>query len=115
MVRDAEPEGLFLGGSEAPSHRGRPHLVLEVDPAALLRRHAERVTLSPINSGATFALGAAPRGHATFRRIADHPEEKAVVELAVDYAVPNVADLTVSVSRWYGAEKLEEVWRRPAR
>ena len=99
----------LLGAKE---NRNRLHLVLEVDTAELLRRHGERVTLSPINSGATFALGPAPRGPDTFRRIADHPDGKPVVELAVDHAVPDITDFVVSVSRWHGGEKLEEVWRR---
>lgn len=98
----------------ARAYKDRPHLVLEVDTTALLERHAERVTLSPINSGATFALGPAPRGPDTYRRIANHPEDRTVVELAVDYAVPDVVDFTLSVSRWHGAEMLEEIWRRPA-
>ncbi|MDQ4083810.1 MAG: hypothetical protein M3117_05355 [Actinomycetota bacterium] len=38
----------------------------------------------------------------TFRRIADHPQDKPVVELAVDHAVPYVADLALSVTRWHG-------------
>ncbi len=97
----------------ARAYRDRAHLVLEVDAAALLRRHADRVALSPINSGATFAMNPAPRGSDTFRRIADHPEGRPIVELAVDYAVLDIADFTISVSRWYGAEKLEEVWRCP--
>ena len=95
----------------ARAYRDRPHLVLELDSAALLRRHAEDVTLSAINSGATFAMNPAPRGPDTFRRIGDHPRGKAVVELAVDYAVPGAADFTVRVSRWRGGEELEEVWR----
>jgi hypothetical protein len=98
----------------ARAYRDRTHLVLEVDAAALLRRHVGRVMLSPINSGATFAMGPAPRGPGTFRRVADHPEGKPIVELAVDYAVPDIADLTFTVSRWHGAEKLKDVWRRPA-
>lgn len=96
----------------ARAYRDRPHLVLEVDTAALLGRHAERVTLSSINSGATFAMNPAPRGPDTFRRISDHPKGKTVVELAVDYAVPDVAGFVLSVSRWHGAEKVGEVWRR---
>ena len=32
----------------------------------------------------------------------------------VDYAVPDAADLVLSVSRWHGAERLGEVWRRDA-
>jgi hypothetical protein len=57
-------------------------------------------------------MNPAPRSPDTFSRIADHPNDKPVVELTVDFAVPDVADLTLSVSRWHGAERLEEVWRR---
>lgn len=96
----------------ARAFRDRPHLVLEVDTAELLEGHAEHVMLSPINSGATFAMNPAPRGPDTFRRMADHPEGKPVVELAVHYAVPDVADFVLSVSRWHGAERLGKVWRR---
>jgi hypothetical protein len=97
----------------AKAYRDRPHLVLEVETAGLLERHAERVSLSPINSGATFALGPAPRGSGTFRRIADHPNGKPIVELSVDYAVPDIAEFTLRVRRWRGTEELEEVWSHP--
>jgi hypothetical protein len=94
----------------ARAYRERPHLVLEVDASALLRRHADRVTLSPINSGATFVMNPAPRGPDTFRRIADHRDDRPVAELAVDYAVPDIADFTLSVSRWRGSERIEVVY-----
>ena len=93
----------------ARAYRDRPHLVLEVDTAELLRRHAERVTLSPINSGATFTMKPAPRALQTFRSITEHPPDKPVVELAVDYAVPDIAEMILSVNRWQGGERLEEV------
>ena len=97
---------------DARAYRDRPHLVMEVDTAELLDRHAERVTLSPINSGATFAMSPAPRGQDTFRRVADHPDDKPIVELSVDYAVPDIADFVISVSRWHGVELQGEVWSR---
>ncbi len=96
----------------ARAYRDRPHLVLELDTAELLLRYENDVTLSAINSGATFAMNPDRRGPGTFRRIEDHPRGKAVVEVAVDYAVPEAADLTLRVSRWRGAEGLEEVWRK---
>ena len=99
----------------ARAYKDRPHLVLEVEMAGLLKRHADRVTLSSINSGATFALGPAPRGPDTFRRIADHPDEKPLVELTVDYSVPDIVDATISVTRWHGAHLRGEVWSRPKR
>ncbi len=86
----------------ARPYKDRPHLVLEVDTASLLERHAESVTLSPINSGATFAMNPAPRGPNTFQRIANYPTDRPVVELAVDYSVPDIEDLVLSASRWEG-------------
>ena len=50
----------------ARPYRERPHFVLEVETSGLLERHAGRVSLSPINSGATFAMNPAPRGPDTF-------------------------------------------------
>ena len=94
----------------ARAYRDRPHLVLEADTAELLRRHYDKVLLSPINSGATFSMRPAPRGPDTFKLVSDHPERRPVVELTVDYAVPDLASFTLSVSRWHGAEKLEDVW-----
>ena len=96
----------------ARAYRDRPHLVLEMSTAELLRRHHDRVLLSPINSGATFTMNPAPRGPDTFKSILDHPEGKPVVELTVAYSVPDVAAFVLSVSRWHGAEKLEEIWNR---
>ena len=98
----------------ARAYRNRPHLVLEIDTAELLRSYSDRVSLSSINSGATFTMKPAPRGFGTFKRILEHPEGKPVVELTVDYAIPDVADFTLSGSRWFGAEKLEEIetWSR---
>ena len=57
-------------------------------------------------------MNPAPRGPDTFCRIGDHTRGKAVVELALDYAVPDAADLTGRVGRRRGGEELEEVWRK---
>jgi hypothetical protein len=91
----------------ARAYRDSPHLVLEVETPGLLKRHAERVLLSPINSGATFALGPAPRGPETLRRIAEHLDGKPIVELSVNYSVPDIAEFTLRVGRWWGTEELE--------
>ena len=95
----------------ARPYRDAPRLVLELDTARLLRDYSEKVTLSSINSGATFAMNPAPRGRETFRPISGQPAGKPVVELTVDYAVPTVAEIVLSVSRWRCEEFLEEVWR----
>ncbi len=82
----------------AKAYRGHAHDVVTVDTAEMVRRHAERVTLAPINTGST--LGARHRrGPRTFQRIEDFPlERRRVVELAVDYRVPDIADFTLSVA-----------------
>jgi hypothetical protein len=94
----------------AKAYRDRAHLVLEVDTASLLATYALNVSLSPINSGATFAMGPALRGPGTFRRIENHPEERGVVELAVDYAVPDIFRHTFRVTRRRAGEEPELVY-----
>ena len=96
----------------AKAYRDRPHLVLELETAESLRRHEEKVSVSPINSGATFTMNRTPRGPNTFRRIGDHPRGKAVVEVTVDYGVPDARELVLSASRWHSAEMLGEVQSR---
>jgi hypothetical protein len=97
----------------ARGSRGRPHDVLTVDTASLVRRHRERVRLPPINSGAALYPGALPRGLFTFSTIEDypyaerrrhHPRHAAIAELAVVGGVPDTADHVVSVQRISGAD-----------
>jgi hypothetical protein len=85
-------------------YRERSHLVLELDTAALLDRYIERVTLSPINSGAIFAGGTTRRGRETFSRFDEYPwcrreeRKELVVELAVDRAVPDLSGLLIDAT-----------------
>jgi hypothetical protein len=88
---------------KAPPYRGRPHSVLVIDTAEMLARHMPDITLSPINSGATHPSGSGMRGSHTFRSFDDYPWEERrtaaekVVELAVDYRVPDVAPLLIDI------------------
>lgn len=93
----------------AKAYRDRTHLVLEVDTASLVAAHADGVALSSINSGATFPVGPAPRGPDTFRRIPEHPDDKPIVELAVDYAVPDAAEHVLRITRRRSGEEPEVV------
>jgi len=89
----------------AGAYRAVEHTVLEIDTAQLVRLHADELTLSPINSGATFPLRPAPRGRGTFRRFSDYPwgerllthSRELVVECAVDYHVPEVSTMVTCV------------------
>lgn len=91
--------GWFLN---AKAYRSHTHDVITLDTAEMVRRHAERITLAPFNTGST--LGARHRrGPRTFQRIEDFPlGRRRVVELAVDYHVPDIADFTLSVERRRG-------------
>src|SRR4051812_18981479 len=80
----------------AGAYRDREHTVLELDTGGLLAAYLDNVKLSPMNSGATFPMGATPRGSRTFLSLAEYPWEdrirrglEPVVELAVDYRVPD--------------------------
>jgi hypothetical protein len=100
----------------ARAYRDRRHTIVEVDTADLLDRHAEKITVSRINAGAVL-YDPPPRGSRTFLPISDVPfdewrrkrgRSRAIAEVAVAYAVPDVAEVTVAV--WQGADGKE--WRK---
>ena len=106
----------------ARAYRGKRQTVLTVDTAHLLQRHADRVTLSPINSGSTI-FNPQPRGTDTFQRIGDYPFaywrarrplRDAVVELAVDDAVPDIQDFVLRVELMENGETVETIWSDPS-
>jgi hypothetical protein len=107
----------------ARAYRGRLQTVLTLDTAALLARHAPRVTLSPINSGATKPVPQ-PRGRDTFLPLGDYPFEAwrkkrgktdIVVELAVAHSVPDVVDCVLRVEERQFGKKHSVLWERPTR
>jgi hypothetical protein len=57
----------------ARRNRGRPHDVLVIDTASLVRAHRHRIQLSPVNSGSTLYPNAPERGTCTFQAIEDYP------------------------------------------
>ena len=102
----------------ARAYRRKRQAVLTLDTARLLERHAERVLLSPINSGATKPYPQ-PRGPETFLPLADYPfaewdkrrrRKDPAVELAVRYAVPDVRDLVLRVDEREGGETVAVLW-----
>lgn len=89
----------------AKAYRDKAHTVITVDTKALLALHGDRVRLAPINTGSTL-YNPVRRGPATFSRIEDYPYaerrkrhkvENAVVELTVEYSIPEIAEIAVSV------------------
>lgn len=91
------------------------HDVLTIDTAALMAQYENAVWLCPMNSGNTFPMWHA-RGMDTFKRIANYPTKKRseapakkVVEVVVDYHIPNIADFVVEVRSIQGKNILGNI------
>lgn len=105
----------------AQAYRDEAHDVIEVDSASLVAAHRDRITLSPINSGATGPF-AAPRGLSTFRSIEAYPyaerrrinRREPAVELAVLHGVPDLARFARRVVRMRGDQEEGVTWEREA-
>ena len=104
----------------ARAYRLRRQTVLTVDTAGLLKQHVGRVTLSPINSGCTKPYPQ-PRGRDTFLPLPAYPfaawqrkrgRGDAVVELAVDYSVPDVVDFVLKVEERENLRPHKVLWER---
>lgn len=104
----------------ARAYRSKQHCILTVDTAELVRRHCDRITLCPINSGSTIYVPQ-PRGANTFRSIADYPfdawrskrgVQNAVVELVVDYSVPDLAEFVLRVEERSGHALVRRIFDR---
>ena len=107
-------ESRLISFLEARSHKNRPHDVLTVCTRSLVEQHATEITLSPINSGAV-RMPTHTRGSDTFRKITDHTcktKKECFAELAVEGGVPNIERHTLSVDRWMGATRQENIWQR---
>jgi hypothetical protein len=104
----------------AGEYRSRPHNVLVLDTEALVERHLTEVTLSPINSGVSSFGPPYKRDFSTFKRVEDYPimekvrsnQREVVVELAVEYHVPDISELVISSEEWRGKQKISVIWER---
>jgi hypothetical protein len=105
----------------ARAYRNRLHDVLTVDTRALIERHQDKVTLSPINSGCT-KPSPQPRGLDTFLPISEYPFDywrkkrsgikNAVVELAARGEVQDIKDLVTRVETMHGNDIVELIHKR---
>ncbi|POR57992.1 DUF7002 family protein [Pseudomonas syringae] len=95
----------------ARDYRRLEHDVLTLDSSALIPAYADAIWLCHMNSGNTWPMPHR-RGTEIFRRIPDYPvkrsgnPDKNVVELVVDYAVPDIANFVLEVRRMRGSEVL---------
>ena len=98
--------GRFLN---ARPYKRRVHDVITVDTRELIRRHHDEVTLATFNAGVTAFGPTYQRSLDTFQSIEDYflnPRRAGVVELAVDYHVPDIDDFKLTVEKWRGNRPL---------
>ncbi len=91
------------------AYRGRAHCVLVVQTRMLLDRHLNELWLSAINSGSTYRDH--PRGKGTFKRVQDF-SSRWVAEVAIDYGVPDISEITTKVYEWKAGNAPREIWAR---
>ena len=99
----------LLNFLDAKAYRNTPHLVLKIDTRQLLMRHADRVSLAHYITGSVSRFQTPRRGRYTFRRIPDY-YSKTVVEVVVDYSIPDVRAFTLAVEEWRGRQYQREIW-----
>ena len=98
----------------ARGYRSFEHDVLTIDSEGLLKSYATRTWLCHMNSGNTFPYFQ-PRGKGLFKRIPDYPSKKKgkpvkdIVEVVVDYSVPDIRDFVVKVQRMRGDEVIADI------
>jgi hypothetical protein len=107
----------------ARAYRNVRHTILEVDTASLVEAYADRVVLSPINSGSTI-MKPQPRGVDTFQSIASYPYDAwrakrgrhdAIVELAVRGGVPDIECFVLRVTEEGGGAQAHTLYARDNR
>lgn len=98
---------------KAAPYRDREHGVITIPTRILLDHHVDRITLSAINSGSVYPSKATGtprlRGRDTFKPLRDFTS-RWVTELAVEYSVPDIADLAIRVEAWQRDRRLRVIW-----
>ena len=104
----------------AKAYRGQRHCVLTVETTPLLKKYADQVMLTAMNSGNTKPFPH-PRGNATFLPLDKFPyqerlkkgnKQNAIVEFAVKSAVPDIAKYVVKVDHMIGDQIVENIYKR---
>ena len=102
----------------AGNYRHEDHDVLTVEAKPLIESYRDRIWLCPMNSGCTRPYPHA-RGNSTFQRISDYPYShwkakrkrgERVVELAVDYAVPDIERFVTRVVRMRAGTEMQVLY-----
>ncbi len=81
-----------------PAYRANAYVVFAVDTLSFAEAHGDRLELTRINTGATFAMKPAPRGRESFTALADAApgELRRVAEVTVLGGAPDFARFVVA-------------------
>lgn len=94
----------------ARAYRDDRQTVIFVHTRPLVSAYGDRILLTPMNTGATRSV-THRRGPDTFSSIADYSRRK-VVELTIDYAVPDIAAFVDHVEEIGGRTEPDVIWHR---
>jgi hypothetical protein len=100
------------------------HDVITVSTRRLVERDYDRITITPMNTGSASWSTELPRGRDVFKpRIHEFDldtwdlltseSRDTIVELAVDYSVGRIEDVTIRVDRRSHQQVLETLWANP--
>lgn len=95
----------------AREYKTLEHDVITIDATRFIPAYAQKIWLCHMNSGNTWPMPH-PRDQHTFCRIPEYPAKrsgapaKEVVEITVDYHVPDIEDYALEVWRMIGSEQL---------
>lgn len=98
----------------ARDYRRKEHDVLSINSETLIRQYADRMRLCHMNSGNTWPMPH-QRDVSAFKSISDYPVRrngapaKEVVEIVVEYSVPDIARHVIEVRRMKGSEVLAQI------
>jgi uncharacterized protein DUF7002 len=107
--------GILKGAS---TYKAERQTIIVIDSARLVERHADRIQLCHMNSGATQPM-AFPRGKKTFLPVEEYPLAErrkkygmkgAVAEVTVHYSVPDIADVVVEVYETGGGSPPQHIF-----
>jgi hypothetical protein len=108
-------EKRLLGLLGARDYRNLEHDVLTIDAEPLLTKYQSAIWLCRMNSGNTWPVPH-ERGMNDFKRIADYPSKKRsgapvkeIVEVVVDYSIPDIAQYVREVRRMKGNDVLGQL------
>jgi len=87
-------------------YRNKPQWIIKISARDLLEQHKENAFVSNQNTGSLYSRK--KRGPETFVPLLDSPIRSDIIELAVDYGVPNLPDFVISVDECVGIKNNDE-------